>query len=156
MVGPVVKISPDTLPRLPNIHYLGGKRYQELPAYLAGWDVAMLPFARTPATRFLSPTKTPEYLAAGRPVVSTSIRDVVRPYGELGLVRIADTPEDFVRAVEESLSQSREEWLPKVDAFLSRLSWDHTWSGMKSHIDKAVAARRRFELGASPELWPDM
>jgi UDP-galactopyranose mutase len=156
MVGPVVKISPDSLPRLPNIHYLGGKRYQELPAYLAGWDVAMLPFARTPATRFLSPTKTPEYLAAGRPVVSTSIRDVVRPYGELGLVRIADTPEDFVRAVEESLSQSREEWLPKVDAFLSRLSWDHTWSGMKTHIDKAVAARRRFELGASPELWPDM
>ncbi|MFP2908776.1 glycosyltransferase family 1 protein [Pyxidicoccus sp. 3LFB2] len=141
MVGPVVKISPDSLPRLPNIHYLGGKRYQELPAYLANWDVAMTPFARTRATRFLSPTKTPEYLAAGRPVVSTSIRDVVRPYGEQGLVRIADTPEDFVRAVEECLAQPTEPWRSKVDAFLSRLSWDHTWRGMKQHIDEAVTAR---------------
>jgi len=141
MVGPVVKISPDSLPRLPNIHYLGGKKYQELPAYLGNWDVAMTPFARTPATRFLSPTKTPEYLAAGRPVVSTSIRDVVRPYGEQGLVRIADTPEAFVRAVEESLAQDRATWLPRVDAFLSRLSWDNTWQGMKHQIDKAVAAR---------------
>ncbi|HLL02662.1 MAG TPA: glycosyltransferase family 1 protein [Myxococcaceae bacterium] len=149
MVGPVVKISPDSLPRLPNIHYLGGKSYKELPAYLAHWDVAMTPFARTPATRFLSPTKTPEYLAAGRPVVSTSIRDVVRPYGEQGLVRIADTPEDFVRAVEESLAQSTGEWLPRVDAFLSHLSWDHTWNGMKRLIDEAVAAHQ--EAGRTQE-----
>ena len=141
MVGPVVKISSDSLPRLPNIHWLGGKSYQELPTYLANWDMAMTPFARTRATRFLSPTKTPEYLAAGRPVVSTSIRDVVRPYGEQGLVRIADTPEDFIRAVEESLAQETGPWLSKVDAFLSKLSWDHTWGGMKRHIDEAAAAR---------------
>jgi UDP-galactopyranose mutase len=152
MVGPVVKISPDSLPRLPNIHYLGGKSYKELPAYLAHWDVAMTPFARTPATRFLSPTKTPEYLAAGRPVVSTSIRDVVRPYGEQGLVRIADTPEDFVRAVEESMAQSTEAWLPRVDAFLSRLSWDNTWNGMKRLIDEAVAARAGTGLTEHAEV----
>ena len=142
MVGPVVKISPGSLPRLPNIHYLGGKSYQELPAYLANWDVAMTPFARTPATRFLSPTKTPEYLAAGRPVVSTSIRDVVRPYGEKGLVHIADTPEEFIRAVEECMARPVEPWLERVDDFLSYLSWDHTWSGMKRHIDEVAEARR--------------
>jgi UDP-galactopyranose mutase len=141
MVGPVVKISSDSLPRLSNIHYLGGKSYQELPTYLANWDVAMTPFARTRATRFLSPTKTPEYLAAGRPVVSTSIRDVVRPYGEQELVRIADTPEDFVRAVEACLAQPAEPWRSRVDAFLSQLSWDHTWRGMKQRIDDAVGAR---------------
>ncbi|HEX8434271.1 glycosyltransferase family 1 protein [Archangium sp.] len=156
MVGPVVKINPATLPSLPNIHYLGGKHYKELPSYLASWDVAMLPFARTPATRFLSPTKTPEYLAAGKPVVSTSIRDVVRPYGELGLVRIADTPEDFVQAIEANLSQSREAWLPKVDEFLSRLSWDHTWRGMKGRIDEAVAGRPRWNLDSSLEPLSDM
>ena len=83
MIGPVVKIDPATLPRLRNIHFLGGKTYKELPAYLAGWDVALLLFARNESTRFISPTKTPEYLAAGKPVVSTSIRDVVRPYEEL-------------------------------------------------------------------------
>src|SRR4028119_1290728 len=100
MIGPVVKIDPAVLPRRENIHYLGGKDYKELPAYLAGWDLAMLPFARNESTRFISPTKTPEYLAAGKPVVSTSIRDVVRPYGQEGLVRIADEPAEFIAAVE--------------------------------------------------------
>jgi UDP-galactopyranose mutase len=151
MVGPVVKISPDSLPRLPNIHWLGGKRYPELPSYLAGWDVAMLPFARTPATRFLSPTKTPEYLAAGRPVVSTSIRDVVRPYGELGLVRIADTAEDFVRAVEGCLAQERGPWLERVDAHLAQLSWDRTWGGMKGHVDAAAGRRKAAPAAAVAE-----
>ncbi|HLL53519.1 MAG TPA: glycosyltransferase family 1 protein, partial [Myxococcaceae bacterium] len=127
VLGPVVKIDQASLPRLPNIHYLGGKKYPELPAYLAGWDVAMMPFARNESTRFISPTKTPEFLAAGKPVVSTSIRDVVRPYGEKKLVRIADTPEDFVREVEASLTMDRAEWLPRVDAFLATTSWDDTW-----------------------------
>ena len=98
MIGPVVKIDPASLPRRPNIHYLGSKPYGELPHYLAGWDVALLPFARNEATRFISPTKTPEYMAAGKPVVSTSIQDVVRPYGEQGLVRIADDVPAFVDA----------------------------------------------------------
>ena len=97
MVGPVVKIDPATLPRRAEHPLPRREAYAELPAYLAGWDVALLPFARNEATRFISPTKTPEYLAAGRPVVSTSIRDVVRPYGERGLARIADTPDDVRR-----------------------------------------------------------
>ena len=84
MIGPVVKINPDSLPKHPNIHYLGPKKYDELPDYLADWDIALLLFARNESTRFISPTKTPEYLAAGKPVISTSIRDVVRPYGGSG------------------------------------------------------------------------
>ena len=111
MIGPVVKIEPATLPRRPNIHYLGAKSYQELPAYLSGWDVALLPFARNESTRFISPTKTPEYLAAGRPVVSTSIRDVVRPYGQQGMVRIADSVAEFIAAVEAALD---EEAVPRI------------------------------------------
>jgi len=79
IIGPVVKIDPAILPHRQNIHYLGPKTYKDLPAYIAGWD-ALLPFARNSSTRFISPTKTPEYLAAGKPVVSTSICDVVRPY----------------------------------------------------------------------------
>src|SRR5262249_49419457 len=76
MVGPVVKIDPATLPRHPNLHYLGQKQYKELPAYLSGWDVAILPFARNQATRFISPTKTLEYMAAEKMIVSTPITDV--------------------------------------------------------------------------------
>ena len=95
IIGPVVKISEDELPRRANLHYLGGKAYAELPAYLRGWDVALMPFAINESTKFISPTKTPEFLAAGVPVVSTAITDVVRPYGEKGLVDIArDARED--------------------------------------------------------------
>lgn len=118
IVSPVVKIDPASLPQRENIHYLGGKNYQQLPEYLAGWDLAMLPFARNKATRFISPTKTPEYLAAGKPVVSTSIGDVVRPDGELKLVRIADTVADFVSAAAAAMEQDTPAsgWLSRVDA----------------------------------------
>jgi glycosyltransferase involved in cell wall biosynthesis len=142
IIGPVVKIDPESLPRRSNMHYLGGKSYAELPAYLAGWDVAMLPFARNESTRFISPTKTPEYLAAGCPVVSTSIRDVVRPYGEQGLVHIADTPEEFVAAVEAAMTTDAQERLREVDAFLSQTSWDRTWKRMTDLIEDVVTARR--------------
>ncbi|MCL1466406.1 glycosyltransferase family 1 protein [Argonema galeatum] len=140
IIGPVVKIDPAILPRPQNIHYLGGKSYKELPAYLAGWDVAMLPFARNSSTRFISPTKTPEYLAAGKPVVSTSIRDVVRPYGENGLVRIADTVADFVAAAETALNENPHQsgWLLSVDTFLAQNSWDRTWDRMTELMQSAV------------------
>lgn len=136
LVGPVVKIDPGELPRRPNIHYLGSKRYDELPTYLAGWDLAMMPFALNDATRFISPTKTPEYLAAGKPVVSTPIADVVRTYGDSGLVRIAGDPASFVRAIEEIFSEAdqRHLWLEKVDRILRQTSWDSTWAEMKALI----------------------
>jgi UDP-galactopyranose mutase len=143
MIGPVVKIDPAMLPRRENIHYLGGKDYKELPSYLAGWDLAMLPFARNESTRFISPTKTPEYLAAGKPVVSTSIRDVVRPYGQERLVRIADTVEKFVAAAEAAMKEDCEEsgWLARVDGFLEQISWDRTWNSMMQLIESALATR---------------
>jgi UDP-galactopyranose mutase len=142
IIGPVVKIDEAELPRRANIHYLGGKSYKELPAYLAGWDVALLPFARNESTRFISPTKTPEYLAAGCPVVSTSIRDVVRPYGQNNLVHIADTVTESVAAIEAAMNENAPERLRQVDAFLSQTSWDRTWGRMKELIDD-VAARHR-------------
>jgi UDP-galactopyranose mutase len=144
MIGPIVKIQPDSLPRHSNIHYLGSKKYEELPSYLSNWDIALLLFARNESTRFISPTKTPEYLAAGKPVISTSIQDVVRPYGELNLVSIADGPDDFVRAAEQFLTKSHEQtdWLNRVDHFLANISWDKTWHQMSELIDRAVEMKR--------------
>jgi len=138
LVGPVVKIDPAQLPRAANIHYLGQKSYDQLPDYIAGWDVAMLPFARNDATRFISPTKTPEYMAAGKPVVSTSIRDVIRPYGQQGLVRIADTVGDFVVACEASLADEPIARMRDADAFLRQTSWDGTWTRMRRLIEAAL------------------
>jgi UDP-galactopyranose mutase len=128
MVGPVVKIDPASLPQRPNIHYLGSKRYDELPGYLARWEVAILPFARNEATRFISPTKTPEYMAAGKPVVSTSIRDVVRPYGQQGLVRIADDAPAFILACTAAMDEDATTRNLRADAFLRNTSWDGTWT----------------------------
>ena len=140
VVGPVVKIDPATLPAAPNIHYLGARRYEELPNYIAGWDVALLPFARNEATRFISPTKTPEYMAAGKPVVSTAIRDVVRPYGQQGLVRIADSVDEFVTACEAALAEDPVARIRAHDAFLRQTSWDGTWAQMRSLLQSAVGA----------------
>jgi UDP-galactopyranose mutase len=148
MLGPVVKISEDCLPRLLNIHYLGMKKYDELPKYFAGWDVGLLPFAINDATKFISPTKTPEYLAAGLPVVSTPIRDVVRPYGELGMARIASTADEFVAAVKASLSFGGAE-RKTVDAFLDRTSWDRTWQSMTALVAEAIAKRRERATSSS-------
>ena len=143
IVGPVVKIDPADLPKRPNLHYLGGKTYDELPQYLGGWDVALMPFAINESTRFISPTKTPEYLAGGRPIVSTPIVDVARHYGELEGVKIAATPPAFIAACDEALvlSQVRGPWLKQVDAVLSALSWDETFARMNLEISRAAAAR---------------
>jgi len=152
MVGPVVKISEDELPKRPNIHYLGGKTYAELPAYLSGWDVALMPFAMNESTQFISPTKTPEYLAGGKPVVSTPIRDVVRHYGRLEGVQIASTPEEFVAACEQALELSKHPesgWLAQADLMLSATSWDTTQARMAGLIADLLGTRARM---AAPAL----
>lgn len=148
IIGPVVKIDPDILPQRENIHYLGGKSYQDLPSYVAGWDVALLLFAQNESTRFISPTKTPEYLAAGKPVVSTPIRDVVFPYGRMGLVRVANDAEELVAAAEQLLQSDddRKTWLANVDEFLTQMSWDETWGRMSRLIDDVVATKTRSAL----------
>ncbi|WP_315984795.1 glycosyltransferase [Hymenobacter puniceus] len=142
IIGPVVKIDPATLPRQANIHYLGGKDYQELPAYLRGWEVATLLFADNESTKFISPTKTPEYLAAGRPVVSTPIRDVVRPYGELNLVQIASSAPDFGQAIEKALLQTQDaDWRQRTDDYLATISWDQTWQQMVELMHNRLQAK---------------
>jgi UDP-galactopyranose mutase len=152
IVGPVVKIAQDDLPRRANLHYLGGKSYAELPDYLRGWDVALMPFAINDATRFISPTKTPEYLAAGCPVVSTPITDVIRHYGEIDAVAIADTPAAFVAACEAALALDRGDWIDEVDAMLATISWDSTFAAM-SDLIAAVIAKRASAPVVTPAVW---
>jgi len=136
ILGPVVKVDPAHLPQGENVHYLGGKKYEELPAYISGWDIALIPFAMNESTRFISPTKTPEYLAAGKPVISTPIRDVVAPYGNNNLVHIVNNPEEFIAAAEKELAKKRKTaWLQKVDEFLLYNSWDRTWGQMVRNIE---------------------
>jgi len=138
-IGPVVKIEESALPRNKNIHYLGMKEYKELPTYISGWDLCIMPFAINASTEFISPTKTPEFLAAGKRVISTAIHDVVNPYGAQGLVGIAETAEAFIEIAEQYLREKTDPlWLGKVDQYLSTISWDKTWKDMDSHIGQAL------------------
>ena len=136
MLGPIVKIDPASLPRPENVVYLGQRDYDALPAYLSDWDVCLMPFARNDATRFISPTKVLEYMAAERPIVSTPIADVVQPYGDI--VRIASTPDDFVAACEAALTEppvERARRCARMREVLTRTSWDATVSQMAALVD---------------------
>jgi len=137
LIGPVVKIDPALLPRLANIHYLGARQYEQLPAYLAGWDVALMPFAINESTRFISPTKTPEYLAGGCPVVSTPVRDVVNGYAHSGVVSIASNAADFISAVDAALALRKQSAVitKRADRALDGMSWDKTCADMKELIE---------------------
>lgn len=154
LVGPVVKIDPLSLPRRPNIHYLGQQPYADLPKLLAGWDVCLMPFALNAATRFISPTKSLEYMAAEKPIVSTPIRDVVDLHGDV--VEIAASPAAFVRACEQVL-----QWPDPVRQARSRLmreklshtSWEVTAGkinvllrGLFDDSQHATPARRRLPM----------
>ncbi|MEO5684896.1 MAG: glycosyltransferase family 1 protein [Chitinophagaceae bacterium] len=139
LIGPIVKIDSATLPVNANIHYLGSKTYQELPFYISKWDVAMMPFAINESTKFISPTKTPEYLAAGKPVVSTPVPDVVSEYGDKGLVCIAGTANEFVVEIEKAMNiPDRVQWLKAVDTVLRQNSWDITVEKMMFIINTAL------------------
>lgn len=148
-IGPVIKIDPATLPQAQNLHFLGIKPYSELPAYLGGWDAALLPFAINDSTRFISPTKTPEYLAAGKRVVSTAIRDVVTDYGDHDVVEIASTPEEFAEALDRAVaSQPDPCWNARVDRKLASSSWDRTWAAMHREMEE-VRLRKQVQATAS-------
>jgi UDP-galactopyranose mutase len=151
-LGPVVKIDPAQLPRALNIHYLGGKSYAELPRYLAGWDAAILPFAMNDSTRFISPTKTPEYLAAGKRVVSAPIKDVITGYGRSGLVEIAGTASEFATALDRAIFADHDaEWTQRVERKLAQSSWDLTWAAMRAEI-AAVRNRKSQDIPPVSEL----
>jgi len=152
IIGPIVKIDAATLPNSNNIHYLGSKDYKDLPGYLAGWDIAMIPFAINESTRFISPTKTPEYLAGGKPVISTAIADVADPYGENGFVDIIGNVDEFIKAAELSLlTLDKHTWLHKVDDFIKDHSWNNTWQQMlqlitETMIDKNINKQQKKQV----------
>jgi glycosyltransferase involved in cell wall biosynthesis len=154
MIGPVVKIDPSTLPRRDNLHWLGQRNYDQLPEYFSGWDVCTMPFAINEATRFISPTKVLEYMAAGRPIVSTPITDVVEPYGDI--VHVGDRPETFVAACERALGESaaaRAEREARAQRVLQRTSWNETVHRMDEILhflaDYGVARQAPLQTGTT-------
>jgi glycosyltransferase involved in cell wall biosynthesis len=161
LVGPVVKIDPAELPRAQNVHYMGQRNYDELPKFLAGWDVCLLPFAMNDSTKFISPTKVLEYMAAEKPSVSTPITDVKVPYGDV--VAIASTPEEYIAACERMLALNEEErnaMVERMRDIVANTSWDKTASRMHELIstttpgNKARPAAAVLEAGVGARVSP--
>jgi len=152
MVGPVVKISETDLPRAANIHWLGGKDYADLPAYAAGWDVALMPFALNASTQFISPTKTPEYMASGLPVISTPVRDVLTGYGTLDSIRIAEDAAGLIAAAEALLAApeaTRASWSAEARDCLSDKSWDGIVARIERQIQNGLVTRQIADINAA-------
>lgn len=138
MIGPVVKIDVHDLPQAPNLHYLGMRAYADLPAYLAHFDVALVPFALHEATRYLSPTKTLEYMAAHKPIVTTPIPDVVELYGEV--VRVGHTHEEFIALVEAALcADDAAQRLPAERSLLEQNTWDAIAARINTLLERQPA-----------------
>ena len=152
LVGPVVKIDPANLPRANNIHYMGQRTYDQLPQFLAGWDVCLLPFALNESTKFISPTKVLEYMAAELPSVSTPITDVKVPYGDV--VAIADTAEKFIAACDRMLAMNDAQKSALVDrmrAIVANTSWDKTAASMHHLIQTTAPSNKAQRFIARAE-----
>jgi glycosyltransferase involved in cell wall biosynthesis len=150
MVGPIVKIDPQSVPQRPNLHWLGQQAYELLPRLIEGWSVGLLPFALNESTRFISPTKTLEYMAAGKPAVSTAIKDVATLYGDV--VRIARTPDDFVAACRDALAETpaeRRDRLLAMQASVARSSWTRTAETIHGALEDVLAAKERGRVAAA-------
>jgi UDP-galactopyranose mutase len=151
LVGPVAKIERAALPWGANLRYMGQQPYHDLPGYLAGWDVCIMPFAKNDATRFISPTKVLEYMAADRPIVSTSIEDVAEPYRDI--VFLGDGPEGFLAACERALSQSEADRASRralAREVLARTSWDETVDRMDAILRRVAGDSAYREAPAYP------
>jgi glycosyltransferase involved in cell wall biosynthesis len=135
MIGPLAKITEEELPKAPNIYYLGMKSYEELPGYLKAFRIAMMPFAMNEATRYISPTKTLEFMAGNKPIISTPVYDVVRDYSHC--VAIAPDAHNFSKAITRILEEPVKEQLdPAFDAILKATSWDTTVEKMNSILSE--------------------
>ena len=142
LVGPVIKIPAESIPQRANIYWLGQQPYELLPHLVAQWDVCMLPFALNASTRFISPTKTLEYMAAEKPIVSTPINDVVSLYGDS--VAIAATPSEFVAACECALAETDDERFKRIERMRKHvrdLAWDRTAQAIHAEIEAILRGR---------------
>jgi glycosyltransferase involved in cell wall biosynthesis len=147
MVGPWTKVDPATFPQRSNLHWLGGRDYSELPAYAKSFDVCLMPFAMNEATRFINPTKALEYMATGRPIVSTPVEDVVRQFSEV--VSLARGPEQFIRESQLCARRPDRERIERGLTLAHRNSWESIVRQLEQHIDDALVRKRILSITAA-------
>ena len=139
MVGPVAKVDRATLPQRANLHWLGGQPYSRLPAMTKGFSVCLMPFALNASTEFINPTKALEYMATGRPIVSSAVADVVRNFGEV--VKIGKTPEEFVELSRQAAEQPDPAAIERGFKMVEANSWERIVADLEKHVEQGLKAR---------------
>jgi len=136
MVGPSTKIDPASLPRRANLHWLGGRDYSDLPAYAKTFDVCLMPFAMNEATQFINPTKALEYMATGRPIVSTPVDDVVTQFGDV--VTIARSASEFIEDCERLASKKSQTRIERGLNLARKNSWESIVAQLEQHVSAVL------------------
>jgi glycosyltransferase involved in cell wall biosynthesis len=139
MIGPVIKVEADSLPRRPNLHWLGQRAYADLPAFAKGFDLCLMPFALNEATAFINPTKALEYMAAGREIISTAVPDVVHNFGSV--VKIARTREEFITLCRQAIARPDHAAIGRGLKMAGENSWDSIVARLESHIAEALVRK---------------
>jgi glycosyltransferase involved in cell wall biosynthesis len=147
IIGPATKVDPAHFPQRANLHWLGGRDYGQLPAYVKSFDVCLMPFAINEATEFINPTKALEYMATGTPIVSTAIRDVVLQFSDV--VDVAGSHAEFIAACERAVAAPREQVITKGQLLARRNSWESIVKRMQGHIADVLQKQERLEATAA-------
>src|SRR5436190_3345417 len=147
MVGPWTKVDPASFPRRDNLHWLGGRDYSDLPRYAKGFDVCIMPFAINEATRFINPTKALEYMATGRPIVSTPVEDVVAQFSDV--ITITKDATAFANACARVAVQPDSRQIERGLALAQQNSWESIVARLEQHIEEALHSRRALTVNAA-------
>jgi len=136
MVGPTLKVNEQTMPNRPNLHWLGQQPYSELPSFCKAFDVCLMPFALNEATEFINPTKALEYMATGRPIISTAVPDVVQNFGSV--IKIARNADEFISKCKDALEKRDEQAISAGLALARENSWDSIVARLENHVNDAL------------------
>lgn len=147
IVGPPCKIDPNELPQRDNLFWLGGRPYAELPAYAKAFDVCLMPFALNEATEFINPTKTLEYMAMGKPIVSTPVPDVVTNFGRN--VAVSSNSDEFIALCRQAAENPDCDQIKRGLEMANRNTWDYIVSQLERHIEEAIIAKTQAQRAVS-------
>jgi glycosyltransferase involved in cell wall biosynthesis len=139
MIGPTAKVDPNELPQRPNLHWLGGRDYSQLPAYTKRFDVALMPFALNEATEYINPTKALEYMATATPILSTPVPDVVSNFASV--VKISASSDEFIQFAHEQVAQVDQVAVERGLKMASENTWEAIVGKMEGHINDVFARR---------------
>ena len=143
MVGPVAKVDPAALPRRPNLHWLGGRPYIQLPAMTKGFSVCLMPFALNASTEFINPTKALEYMAAGRPVVSTALDEVRTNFSSVS--RVAANHAEFIALCRREVDSPSSRRVRRGLKLAAENTWEAIAAKMEAHFEEVLAPAPRVE-----------